>query len=85
MEIDPKFKPMTEAELFGNENRFYVFCEVAKEIYQLTGQVGDDELKNKIRQKILLSCSMIKAIMKKIREQDPLWVLENFDQTKDIR
>ena len=85
MELNPKFQPMTERELFSHNNRFYVVCEVAKEIYELTEHMADEALKEAIRRKVLLSCSMVRTIMKKIREQDPLWVLQNFDQTKDIK
>jgi len=76
---------MTEAEFFDSKNRFYVVCEVSKEIYELTEHIQNEALKEAIRRKLLLSCSMIKAIMKKIRESDPLWVLQNFDQVKDIQ
>lgn len=80
-----KFVPLEESELYAKPNRFYVFCEVSREIYDLTAQITDEALRAAIREKVLLSCSMVRAIMKKIREQDPLWVLETFDQTKDIK
>lgn len=71
-------EPMTEEEFFSRRNRWYVFCEVMRDLWEMIEKIEDSDLRNAIKSKILLGCGMIRIAMKKIREHDPYWVMNTF-------